>query len=303
MALHTRPQRLRAAHQHRHHPDRPHQPPGQRVHRHRGPAEQGHRRRQRLRARGGHPPGRHAEEPADLRDHAAGNRRPDARASWCWASTAAATPSRARWPALGYDLERRGAEPRLRALQGAVRQEEGRRRRRHRGHRQRRDLPADGALAAGAHPGLVRQRPAPHRHRHACAGRMAWCARTRRSAPGRWIRSTRPSTASSQVPNELTEFSIKAVTEGIDAVGEVTIRIEPTAANGANGQRRGVSYPDRPAHPHLQRPRRGHRHHRRQRQGVHERAEQDADGREGAGEGSSDQGSGIRDQELRCSVS
>ena len=35
-----------------------------------------------------------------------------------------------------------------------------------------------------------------------------------------------------QVPNELTEFSIKAVTEGIDAVGEVTIRIEPT--NGGN---------------------------------------------------------------------
>ncbi len=38
-----------------------------------------------------------------------------------------------------------------------------------------------------------------------------------------------------QVPNELTEFSIKAVTEGIDAVGEVTIRIEPTAEAGANG--------------------------------------------------------------------
>jgi 2-isopropylmalate synthase len=31
-----------------------------------------------------------------------------------------------------------------------------------------------------------------------------------------------------QAPNVLTEFSIKAVTEGIDAVGEVTIRIEPT---------------------------------------------------------------------------
>ena len=38
-----------------------------------------------------------------------------------------------------------------------------------------------------------------------------------------------------QVPNELTEFSIKAVTEGIDAVGEVTIRIEPTAEAGGNG--------------------------------------------------------------------
>ncbi len=38
-----------------------------------------------------------------------------------------------------------------------------------------------------------------------------------------------------QVPNVLTEFSIKAVTEGIDAVGEVTIRIEPTGPGGGNG--------------------------------------------------------------------
>ncbi len=38
-----------------------------------------------------------------------------------------------------------------------------------------------------------------------------------------------------QVPNVLTEFSIKAVTEGIDAVGEVTIRIEPTGPAGGNG--------------------------------------------------------------------
>ncbi len=37
-----------------------------------------------------------------------------------------------------------------------------------------------------------------------------------------------------QVPNELTEFSIKAVTEGIDAVGEVTIRIEPTSSTNGN---------------------------------------------------------------------
>jgi 2-isopropylmalate synthase len=38
-----------------------------------------------------------------------------------------------------------------------------------------------------------------------------------------------------QVPNVLTEFSIKAVTEGIDAVGEVTIRIEPSTASAGNG--------------------------------------------------------------------
>ncbi len=38
-----------------------------------------------------------------------------------------------------------------------------------------------------------------------------------------------------QVPNVLTEFSIKAVTEGIDAVGEVTIRIEPGGNRTGNG--------------------------------------------------------------------
>ncbi|MGI6368302.1 MAG: 2-isopropylmalate synthase [Anaerolineae bacterium] len=37
-----------------------------------------------------------------------------------------------------------------------------------------------------------------------------------------------------QVPNELIEFSVNAVTEGIDAVGEVTIRIQ-AELNGTNG--------------------------------------------------------------------
>lgn len=46
-----------------------------------------------------------------------------------------------------------------------------------------------------------------------------------------------------QVPNVLTEFSIKAVTEGIDAVGEVTIRIEPNAAGNGNGH---ADYPSGP---------------------------------------------------------
>jgi len=41
------------------------------------------------------------------------------------------------------------------------------------------------------------------------------------------------------VPNKLIEFSIKAVTEGIDAVGEVTIRIE--ADNGFGRKRRAFS--------------------------------------------------------------
>jgi 2-isopropylmalate synthase len=37
------------------------------------------------------------------------------------------------------------------------------------------------------------------------------------------------------VANTLTEFSVKAVTEGIDAVGEVTIRIQPH--NGQEDER------------------------------------------------------------------
>jgi 2-isopropylmalate synthase len=40
------------------------------------------------------------------------------------------------------------------------------------------------------------------------------------------------------VPNTLTEFSVKAVTEGIDAVGEVTIRIQPH-----NGKEEGAINP------------------------------------------------------------
>ncbi len=40
------------------------------------------------------------------------------------------------------------------------------------------------------------------------------------------------------MPNTLTEFSIKAVTEGIDAVGEVTIRIQPH-----NGDREHIINP------------------------------------------------------------
>jgi 2-isopropylmalate synthase len=41
-------------------------------------------------------------------------------------------------------------------------------------------------------------------------------------------------------PNELIEFSVQAVTEGIDAVGRVTIRIEADVSGGNGGARRRV---------------------------------------------------------------
>ena len=52
-------------------------PPGQLPDRLRGPAQQGDRRRQRVRPRVRHPPGRRHQEPADLRDHDPAVRRAD----------------------------------------------------------------------------------------------------------------------------------------------------------------------------------------------------------------------------------
>ena len=72
------PPSLQPGHRHRHDPDHARQQAGEQLHRHRRPAQQGHRRRERLCARGRHPPGRHAQAPADLRDHAAGDGRRDA---------------------------------------------------------------------------------------------------------------------------------------------------------------------------------------------------------------------------------
>ena len=71
---------LSYAHRHRHHAAHARVQAGGGGDGLRGAAEQGHRRRQRVRARVGHPPGRHAQARRDLRDHAAGDgrRRTDA---------------------------------------------------------------------------------------------------------------------------------------------------------------------------------------------------------------------------------
>jgi 2-isopropylmalate synthase len=40
-----------------------------------------------------------------------------------------------------------------------------------------------------------------------------------------------------KVPNELVEFSIQAITEGMDAMARVTVRIRDTEPNGSTGAR------------------------------------------------------------------
>lgn len=67
-----------------------------------------------------------------------------------------------------------------------------------------------------------------------------------------------------QVDNELTEFSVQSVTRGIDALGEVTIRV--TAPDGGVYTGRG----------------RGQRHHRLVHEGLPQRAEPPAQRQAGA---------------------
>ena len=76
--------RVRLPHGHRRHADRPDEQAGVDHHRLPGPAQQGGGGRQRVRARVRHPPGRRAQAPRDLRDHACrgrglGREPPDAR--------------------------------------------------------------------------------------------------------------------------------------------------------------------------------------------------------------------------------
>ncbi len=78
---------------HRDHADRAGLQAGVADHRLPGAAQQGHRRRQRLRARVRHPPGRRAQAPRDLRDHARRGRGLGRQQAGARQALRAATPS------------------------------------------------------------------------------------------------------------------------------------------------------------------------------------------------------------------
>ena len=122
------------------------QPPGQLPDRLRRPAEQGDRRRQRLRPRVGDPPGRRDQEPADLRDHDPAVGRADRQPA---DDRQAVRPARAPGQAQGARPRARGRGPRRDLPPGgrARRREEG-------GHRQRPARARRAALVGG--PGLGR---------------------------------------------------------------------------------------------------------------------------------------------------
>ena len=144
MALRTRPTEFQAGgSRRRHRADQQRQPPRLLPDRLRGPAQQGHRRPQRVRARIGHPPGRRAQEPADLRDHDAAVGRPLGLAA---VGRQALRPARPAGQAQGAGPRPRGRGARRRLPGGhrpGGREEGGHRRRPHRARRDsRRPAPA-----------------------------------------------------------------------------------------------------------------------------------------------------------------
>ena len=191
---------LQPRHRNQHAQALPHQPAGVARHRHPGAAQQGHRRPERLRPRGRHSPGRHAQGALHLRDHEPRGRRPAADGVGAGQAQRPARPASAR---AGPRLppRRRPAAKGVRGVQGVGRPQKGHLRRRHRGagrgpdSQQRRRRGPGGLDAGGGH---LQRRLGDHpvgRGLSVAPGRPAFTARPA-SATGRWTRCSRPSSAS-----------------------------------------------------------------------------------------------------------
>ena len=142
MLLHTRESSVGLWTGVEHAGDRAHQPPRLAADRLPGAAEQGDRRAQRVRARGGDPPGRRAQGAHDLRDH---GRHHDRAGDQLDRAGQALRPPRPAQGAGGAGLRGGGrrSEHRVQALQGDRRPQEEGHRARPGGDRLRRDAPVD----------------------------------------------------------------------------------------------------------------------------------------------------------------
>ena len=137
-----------------------------------GAVQQGDRRAECVRARERHPPGRHAQAHADLRDHGArGCRREADLAGHGQAFRAACLRAQAR--GAGLSARRQSARRCIRALQGAGRPQEARLRRGPRGLGRRGDRHRAGSHQARVAVGHCRHARAAARHHEARYRRQA----------------------------------------------------------------------------------------------------------------------------------
>ena len=200
----------------------------------RDPAQQGGRRRQRLRPRVGHPPGRRDQEPADLRDHdpAVGRavRQPARRSASCRAGAAcrassrsSATRSRARRSTRSIARRSRSPTPRRRSPTRTCWRSSS--------SGPPRCRPASRSIGwsvtsshGGNATGTVTLTIAGEER---TPRRPATARSTRSSAP-----STRRSSRSSAGTRCSTEYEIKAVSAGEDAQGQVLVRCRRSSDEG-----------------------------------------------------------------------
>ena len=225
MALKTRPDvSPRARHRRAHHGDLPVEPAALVDHRHPGAAQQGDRRRQRLRPRGGHPPGRRAQGGDHLRDHdAAVDRAALERAG----ARQALGPPRLPRPAAGARLRRSKGEEFERAFQ---RFKDLADKKKVVYNEDLEAIVADAVIATDDRFALRRRRDRV-RHvrdadRHASSSRStAQHARRRSSASARSTRSSRRSPTLTETKSELIRYQVNAITGGMDALGEVSVTL------------------------------------------------------------------------------
>ena len=264
---------LRPDDRHQHAAPLPDEPQAVAHHRHAGAAEQGDRRAERLRPRGRHPPGRHAQGAQHLRDHEAGGRGHPADGTGARQAQRPARAEAARHrPRLPPD--RRATEPRCSRSSSSWPT-----RRRRSTTRTSRRWPRTSSRPATGNTVDARRLHQHGRHRLAdlrrgdaeAPGRHGPPRRGRRQRPDRRaVQGDQPRSPASQV--KVVDYRVRSVTQDMDALGEAQrrdrVRRQALAAPGGergrgrgqragvpgSGQPRGVAAGPRPAQADRPRP-------------------------------------------------
>ena len=138
---------------------------------------------------------------------------PVAHATWCSASTAAATPCASASRNSASSSTTRSSNARVRRVQGARRQEEGAVRRRHRGARAEGRRRGWRRSVAARSPARRTATPPPPAARRVvlAARRRSAASRSRPPATARWMPRSRPSSSATGVDVKLRKFEVRSV--------------------------------------------------------------------------------------------
>ena len=225
MALKTRDAFFNLDTRHRHHAPLPDLAHAGEHRRRADSAQQGDRRRERLRARIGHPPARHAQASLDLRNHAAAGRGPVALLAGAGQTQRPPCAARSH-QGTGLRARRRRIRARVRGIQGAGGQEEGTVRRRHRSARAAGRAQRRGSLVADEPAHRIRQRSkaaeATVKLRHSDGREIEMHA----TGDGPVDAALKAIERATGVQVVLRKFEVRSVSAGEDAQGEALVYVE-----------------------------------------------------------------------------